>query len=183
MTHGTGPDEVGLLFGVGMADEPLPMRGITHLCEHLAFSRIDRHRHTYNGWVTANATAFMCRGSIADTVDFLGSICDGIRQLPADRVEVERRILRAEAESRGGRTRFESSLVERFGAASYGRVGYREYGLQAVDMVDLTAWMEEHFHAGNCAIWITGSEPGATASALEVDLREGHARTERRYLE
>jgi hypothetical protein len=183
LANGTGPDRVGLVFGVGVADEPLPWRGITHLCEHLMLSEIDRHRHDYDGWVNATSTGFVCEGSTEDVVRFVGCVNRAIRALPGDRIEHERRILRAEAESRGGRTRFTSSLAERFGATSYGRLWYPEYGLPRLDLDQLVTWTHEHFHAGNCAAWVVGSDPAATAAALALDLHEVGTQRERRCRE
>src|SRR5690242_11150402 len=92
----------GLFFRVGRADETLATAGLTHLVEHLALHRLGLSDLHYNG-ATANAyTLFHVTGSEEEVVTYLNSVCAGLRDLPMERLETEKEILRTEAAGRGG---------------------------------------------------------------------------------
>src|SRR5262245_53746410 len=96
LAEAPAPYQAGLIFRVGTVDEPLPRRGITHLCEHLALSSFDPPDHMFNGFVTFNCTHFVMQGSADDAVRYVERVCEALRSLSLDRLEKERRILLAE---------------------------------------------------------------------------------------
>src|SRR3712207_7380070 len=57
------PQRVELVFRVGVADEPLPMRGASHLVEHLALFPFGQPAFGFNGVVGATATSFRADGT------------------------------------------------------------------------------------------------------------------------
>ena len=90
--------------------------------------------------------------------EFLRLVGAALAELPADRVEVERRVLRAEAqrEDPGVVARM---LDHRFGAAGFGLTNYGELGLRWLDAEDLRRWSAERFTRGNAVLWMTGEPP------------------------
>lgn len=97
----SGPVTAGLLFRVGRADETLATSGITHLVEHLALHRHGLSDLHYNGATAAAYTHFAVTGTADDVVEYLNGVCAALRDLPVDRLETEKEILRTEAAGRG----------------------------------------------------------------------------------
>lgn len=164
-----GPIAAGLMFRVGIADEPLAHRGITHLVEHLALHRHDVLAEHKNGHVLSVTTHFVVSGSEAQVVDFLNGVCAGLRDLPLDRLGAEKSILRAEAQARAGVAE-EPLLRARFGAQGHAMPVYREFGLESVDADALAAWARRWFVAENAVLWLTGTE---TPRGLDLRLPSG----------
>lgn len=96
-----GRMSVALLFGVGVRDETLVMRGINHLVEHLTLFGLDHRTLDSNGHVSPTATAFTASGTVSEVQVVLDHVGASLRRLPHDRLEQERRVLRTEARSRG----------------------------------------------------------------------------------
>ena len=95
-----GPIRAMLIFRVGVIDETLPTRGITHLVEHLALfvTMQDAAMATrMNARVELHRTRFMAGGSADEIATFLGDVTSSLAALPFDRLEDEKRILRTEA--------------------------------------------------------------------------------------
>ena len=82
-----------MVFRVGQADEPLAQRGITHLIEHLAPHSADQPLGHVNGEVGATLTTFHRQGSADEVTAFVHAVCQGLRDLPADRVPAEVQVL------------------------------------------------------------------------------------------
>src|SRR4051794_6720996 len=78
---------VGLVFGVGIADERLPIRGLTHLCEHLVLSDVDDRQHWPNGTVDMNTCSFVAAGEDEQMASFLNAVARRVAELPLDRFE------------------------------------------------------------------------------------------------
>jgi zinc protease len=162
----------GLMFRVGRADESLARGGITHMIEHLALYPVgvEAARH-YNGQVDAVTTTFLKRGSAEEIAEFFRAVCASLRQLPAERLERERQVLRTEAEGRRAGIA-DLLFTERYGADTYGLPSYPEYGISAVQAPDLKAWSRRCFTRGNAALWVAGGKP---PSGLALDLPDGDA--------
>lgn len=144
----------GLFFRVGRADETLATAGITHLVEHLALHRLGLSDLHYNG-ATANAyTLFHVTGSEEEVVTYLNSVCAGLRDLPMDRLETEKEILRTEAASRGGGPGSPLALW-RYGAQGYGLSSYNELGTWGLTPDRVRHWAETRFTRDNAVLWIT----------------------------
>ncbi|MER5372489.1 insulinase family protein [Streptomyces sp. NPDC002553] len=142
----------GLFFRVGRADETLATAGITHLVEHLALYRLGLSDLHYNG-ATANAyTLFHVTGSEAEVVSYLNSVCAGLRELPMERLETEKEILRTEAAGRGGGSQLP---LWRYGAQSYGLSSYNELGTWSLTPEQVRHWAHTRFTRDNAVLWIT----------------------------
>jgi predicted Zn-dependent peptidase len=162
----------GLVFRVGRADEPLARGGITHLIEHLVLYPLgaDARQH-YNGQVDAITTTFLTRGTPEELTGFFRAVCANLCNLPAERLQAEKQVLRTEAGSR--RPAITSRLfAERYGAQAYGAVAYPEFGIGDAKASDLTSWARRYFTRGNAALWIAGGPP---PSGMELALPNGPA--------
>ncbi|BCY05624.1 pitrilysin family protein [Actinoplanes sp. L3-i22] len=168
----TGPMHAGLAFRVGLADEPLARRGITHLVEHLALHSFGMADYHYNGATGVEHTYFHMRGAEADIVTFLNGVCAGLQDLPMRRLEVEKEILRTEENGRGeGAT--DGLALWRHGARDYGMPAYPEWGLTGLTPDDLRAWVAHWFTRENAVLWIAGAEVPA---GLRLTLPAGERR-------
>ncbi|MFH8802434.1 M16 family metallopeptidase [Streptomyces sp. NPDC017936] len=144
----------GLFFRVGRADETLATAGITHLVEHLALHRVGLSDLHHNG-ATANAyTLFHVTGSEEEVVSHLNSVCAGLRDLPMDRLETEKEILRTEAAGRGSGPHSPLALW-RYGARGYGLAGYNELGTWSLTPDRVRHWAQTRFTRDNAVLWIT----------------------------
>jgi predicted Zn-dependent peptidase len=162
-----GPLRAGLMFRVGAADETLATVGITHLLEHLALHRQGLTDYHFNGATAATETHFVVEGTPEEVVSYLNGVCAALRDLPLDRLETEKEILRTEANGRHG----DSPLpLWRYGAQGYGLSSYPEYGLHRITGPDLTAWAERWFTRQNAVLWITADEP---PPGLDLKLPDG----------
>src|SRR5262245_41516897 len=120
--EGPGATRLGFVFGVGAADEPLPLRGVSHLCEHLVLAAHDRGRGgpMLDGYVTWGETAFACAGTDDEVVDFARYIATATSDPPLARLDKEIAILAAESVNRGTGP-VDLLLRARYGARSFGR--------------------------------------------------------------
>jgi len=151
-----GPLRAGLVFRVGFADETLPRHGITHLVEHLAAEAVASER--LDAEVDELTTSFTVSGDPGDVAALLRAACDALRELPAERVAVERRVLAAEAAYRG--VGLDGLLLHaHFGARGPGLVALDELGLRTADADAARAWARERFARENAALWLSGPPP------------------------
>ncbi|MET9468282.1 insulinase family protein [Streptomyces sp. NPDC006544] len=167
LAHRPGPLTAGLLFRVGSADETLATRGITHLVEHLALHRLGRPGDPHHdGGGAAAYTRFEVTGTPTEVGEYLNGVCAALRDLPMDRLDTEKEILRAEAAVRSpGPGRL--STLWRYGSRSYGLAGYAEAGLAQLTGQQVRDWARTRFTAGNAVLWITGDAvPGGLGLAL-----------------
>ncbi|MDR6975456.1 putative Zn-dependent peptidase [Streptomyces sp. 3330] len=159
----------GLFFRVGRADETLATAGLTHLVEHLALHRLGLSDLHYNG-ATANAyTLFHVTGGEEEVVTYLNSVCAGLRDLPMERLETEKEILRTEAAGRGGGPQQQMPLW-RYGAQGYGLSSYNELGTWSLTPDQVRHWAETRFTRDNAVLWITSDHVPA---GLDLTLPEG----------
>ncbi|WP_406332313.1 M16 family metallopeptidase [Streptomyces sp. NBC_00203] len=164
-----GEITAGLFFRVGRADETLATAGITHLVEHLALHRLGLSDLHYNG-ATANAyTLFHVTGSEDEVVAYLNSVCAALRDLPLDRLETEKEILRTEAAGRGGGPSHQMPLW-RYGAQSYGLSSYSELGTWRLTPDEVRHWAQTRFTRDNAVLWITSD---SVPEGLDLTLPAG----------
>lgn len=156
-----GDVTAALTFRVGVADEPLAMRGICHLIEHLGLSNFQSDRLRWNGSVDLSRTTFLAEGPAAEVTRFLREVTSALGSLPESRIGHERRILQVEAQSRAGSI-FESLLAMRYGLRGPGIVIAPEWGLEWLEGDQLRAWVSEWFTASNAALWSTAPLPADT---------------------
>ncbi|GII23814.1 insulinase family protein [Planosporangium mesophilum] len=166
-----GPMRAGLAFRVGRADETLARGGITHLVEHLALHRHGLTDYHFNGATGAVVTHFYTRGSEDDVVSFLTGVCEGLTDLPLERLETEKQILRTEENSRTpGVT--EQLPLWRYGARGFGLLSYPEWGLSELTPDDVKGWVDTWFTRENAVLWIAGEDvPGGLRLRLPGGVR------------
>jgi predicted Zn-dependent peptidase len=160
-----GPVEAGLAFRVGMADEPVAKRGISHLAEHLALFELGRQLYQYNGVTTDNHTIFDVKGSAEEVVAFLQAVARGLADPPLERFDDEVNVLRVEGLTRSNGMSTHLRQL-RYGARTYGLRGKRELGLRSVTPEDLKAWATAHFTRENAVLWMTCEPPADLALGL-----------------
>lgn len=145
----------GIIFRVGSAHETLATSGITHLIEHLALREQVLSEAHLNGQTHADVTLFHVAGSTTDVVTYLNDVCAALRDLPVDRIDTEKDILRSEAEGKnpgfGGHMR-----ISRHGARGFGLVGYGERGLDRITTDEVLDWAATWFTRENAVAWVTG---------------------------
>jgi hypothetical protein len=81
----------------------MPVAGITHVVEHLAFQPLGHSPYSVNGSVDSVCTRFVVSGQPEDVVEFLGSIATNLHDLPIAGLAQELQILRVEERSTGAR--------------------------------------------------------------------------------
>lgn len=156
-----------------MAARTRPARsGITHLIEHLALHSLGLVDYHFNGNTGPIITTFHMQGSAEDVARFISQVCLALHNLPLDRMETEKEILRTEAD--GNRPHVTEPLaVWRYGARSYGLVGYPEWGLAMLTPDDLRAWAAHYFTRDNAVLWIAGD---GVPDGLSLNLPAGARR-------
>ncbi|KUO21101.1 M16 family metallopeptidase [Streptomyces dysideae] len=163
-----GEITAGLFFRVGRADETLATSGITHLVEHLALHRLGLSDLHYNGATANTYTLFHVTGSEEEVVAYLNSVCAALRDLPLDRLETEKEILRTEAAGRGGA---DSQMpLWRYGAQGYGLAGYNELGTWSLTADQVRHWAETRFTRDNAVLWLTSD---TVPAGLDLTLPAG----------
>jgi zinc protease len=165
----SGPTHAGLVFRIGLADEPLARRGITHLLEHLVAPvpvSAGTHHHSSTG---VEHTYFHVQGTDEEIVEFLAGVCGRLRDLPAGRITPERETLRAEAATR----RADWMPMWRHGARDFGMPSYPELGLDQLTEEHLAEWVTRYFTRENAALWVGGE---AIPAGLKLDLPTGTRR-------
>ncbi|MFI5937205.1 insulinase family protein [Actinoplanes sp. NPDC051494] len=161
----TGPMHAGLAFRVGAADEPLARRGITHLIEHLALPGGGYHQRGTTG---ARYTYFHRSGPEAEVVAFVNGVCAALGDLPMDRLDREKDILRAESAGVG-----DPLTIRRYGARDHGTPGFPEFGLDGCTEEVLRAWAAEYFTARNAVLWVAADH---LPEGLRIALPPGRRR-------
>jgi len=125
-----------------------------------------------NGFVDLGRTAFMTSGSQDHITTFLARVSRLLHDLPAERFEHERRVLRTEAQTRSPGL-IDDLLTWRFGARTYGLNGYREWGLESLQLEELHRWTAERFVAQNAVLWLSFEPPDGLELALPSGRRHG----------
>ncbi|MCX3061036.1 peptidase M16 family protein, partial [Streptomyces beihaiensis] len=151
-THSTGPMRAGLVFRAGVADETLGRSGVTHLVEHLALHRQGVTDVHFNGATKAAFTHFHVEGTEHEVVTYLNGVCASLTNLPMERLETEKEILRTEESRREP----DQLPLWRYGAQGYGLVSFPEWGVRQLRPQDVQEWAGALFTRGNAALWIAG---------------------------
>ncbi|WP_235456304.1 M16 family metallopeptidase [Streptomyces olivochromogenes] len=154
--HAPHPGDItaGLFFRVGRADETLATSGVTHLVEHLALHRLSLSDVHHNGATANTYTLFHVTGDESEVVAYLNGVCAALRDLPLDRLETEKEILRTEAASRAHGPNHQMALW-RYGAQGFGLAGYDELGTRRLTADQVRHWAETRFTRDNAVLWIT----------------------------
>ncbi|MFG2474286.1 insulinase family protein [Streptomyces fagopyri] len=167
--YATGPMRAGLVFRVGVADETLARSGITHLVEHLALHRQGLADYHFNGATKGAFTHFHAEGAEHEIVAYLEGVCASLTDLPMERLETEKEILRTEE----ARREPGQLPLWRYGAQGYGLVSYPEWGVRELRQDDLRQWAETWFTRDNAVLWIAGERLPA---GLSLKLPAGQRR-------
>ncbi|MGA8634147.1 MAG: hypothetical protein WB805_04740, partial [Candidatus Dormiibacterota bacterium] len=149
-------------------DEPLLLRGITHLVEHLALSELGSQPYSYNGNVGPTCTTFHAMGASEELVAFFAHVCKSLRMLPTKRIADHIRILRLEMAGKNP-TFVEQFLRFRYGLQHWGAIGFEELALLRQDTPDPQSWADAWFSNSNAVFWISGEPP----HGMELDLVDG----------
>lgn len=158
--YAPGPMRAGLVFRVGVADETLSRAGITHLVEHLALHRQGLADYHFNGETKAAFTHFYMEGAEHEVVAYLQGVCASLCDLPMERLETEKEILRTEEARRGSA----QLPLWRYGAQGYGLVSYPEWGVRNLRPEDVRHWAQTWFTQGNAVLWVAGERMPAGLS-------------------
>ena len=144
----------GITFRVGSADETYVTRGLTHLVEHLVMHTAGDRPHHHNAYVDAATTTFHAGGTPGEVWAFLRDVCTALTAPDVSRLEVEKRVLRSEAEGRSG-TFLGQLLLWRFGLRGHGLADSREWALESATPDDVSAWIARYFTADNAVLWMS----------------------------
>ena len=162
----TGPTVASLYFRVGVADEPLPWRGLTRLVERLTMSGLE---HPDAVAVTGlSDTRFAAQGDPQEVSGFLSRTVAGLQRLRVEDLESVRRSLRDD-NADGRQLLSEVALATRYGPNGYGLIGYPELGLHQAEVRPVRRWVEQRFVADNAVLAVLGDLP----PGLELDLPTG----------
>ncbi|MFD4602092.1 hypothetical protein ACFWPQ_29195 [Streptomyces sp. NPDC058464] len=164
--YASGPVRAGLVFRVGVADKTLARASVTHLVEHLALHRQGLADYHFNGATKAAFTHFHVEGAEHEVAAYLQGVCASLADLPMDRLETEKEILRTE-ESRRENPQLP---LWRYGAQGHGLVSYPEWGVRDLRPDDVRHWAHTCFTQGNAVLWIAGERLPA---GLSVKLPAG----------
>ncbi|MGW4491571.1 insulinase family protein [Streptomyces sp. NPDC004376] len=165
----TGPLRAGLVFRVGVADETLARTGVTHLVEHLALHRLGVSDYHFNGETKSAFTRFYIEGAEHEVTTYLSTVAASLRELPMERLETEKEILRTEESRRSS----PQLPLWRYGAQGYGLASYPEWGVRDLGPDAVREWARTWFTRGNAVLWIAGERmPGD----LSLGLPEGERR-------
>lgn len=166
-----GPLVGGLLIRVGHVDETLPLRGHSHMLEHLALFRLDRPGEHSNGQVDATTMLLHSSGSPEDVSAFLTRAARQLKEPPMSRLVAEKGVLRAEGSQRRAHA-FAELQVWRWGMQDYGLESAEELGLEAMTPESILAWSQRFVSRENAVLWFTGAPP----AGLRLDLPDGEHR-------
>jgi predicted Zn-dependent peptidase len=169
--EGAGPNIATLTFRIGVVDEALPEKGLTHMVEHLALQPLRLKPYTYNGMVDHLRTSFTVTGEPEEAVEFLRLVCEGVTDLPVSRFEHERQILLNESD-RHSLGPIEAMLALRYGPTGPGLLGYPELGLHHLDAEFVVEWARAHFRPENAVLWLTAPPP----AGMRLPLLRGGSR-------
>lgn len=154
----SGAVRARLVFRVGVVDETVQQRGLTHLVEHLVMRAVGRRHVEVDGHTGAMTTGFDATGDPAGVTEFLEDVWTALADLagaPSDAtggsadpleaaLDLERRVLRREADGRGVSPAVDSAS-HRFGLTGAGRLVTDELGLEAATPASVRAWVRARF--------------------------------------
>jgi hypothetical protein len=151
------------VFRVGRCDEPLGLRGITHLLEHLVTHAVYPADDEVDATVYDQRTSFSWEGEREQVLEWVRGLAAAFADPAPERLADEVRVLRIEGDDALFHGRV---LRERFGARGFGAGGWREYGLGWIGEQQLRDWRDRFFTRGNAALWMTGEPPEELELAL-----------------
>lgn len=166
-----GPLTATLLFRVGVADEQVHQRGLTHLIEHAALEPFNDRDFDVNGVTELLYTSLFVRGRPGEVSATLAALTTWLRTAAAAAVDgIHSDVLAAEEhERRGGIGRQVLQLL--FGNGPHGRAALPEYGLPSLSGEEAMRWGARWFHSGNARLLLSGPPPADLRLDLPAGLR------------
>ncbi len=158
----------GLVFRVGHCDEPLPLRGITHLLEHLAAFSEGWRPYEYSADVGPGQMRFGVDGTPDEVVEWLGLVARRLHDLPLGELRREQQVLLVESLGTGWNVESRLSRL-RFGLSTFGLADFGQPVVGRAEAEQLRAWSARFCTRGNVAAWLLGVPP----ERLELQLPEG----------
>jgi predicted Zn-dependent peptidase len=165
---GSGGFIGALAFGVGRIDESAATAGISHLVEHLALARFGQRDYDANAFVDPVRTVFHAAGTAVEVGEHLAAVARSLRDIPWERVPIERRILRDEA-AQSGSSISGALLWYRFGSFGHGLPGVDEHGIGWLGPERIRPWIEARYVRENAVVWLSGPPP----AELRLELGAG----------
>lgn len=162
---GPPPLSAELVFRVGVRDESLVTSGITHLAEHAVMRAVPAPRHDHNATVELSFTSFEATGRPDQVVSFLRNVCGSISSPDLGSLDVEKRVLAAEASS-VVEPAVAEHLLRRYGLSSLGLAGVDQPALNAIDETAVRKVIGQFFTCGNAALALTGPPPSELSLPL-----------------
>jgi predicted Zn-dependent peptidase len=158
----SGPSYGSLTFRVGMADESVPTRGITHLVEHLVMRESFDLDVRSNASVGLTRTTFWAAGDEVEVITFLQRVQRALTNVPVQHLASERDLIAVEEEHHAVSL---PSPVQHFGAQRYGVVWF-EQQLAHLGPEQVRAWVAERFTAANAVLTLVGVDRGRAGIRL-----------------
>jgi len=158
----SGSSYGSLTFRVGMADESVPTRGITHLVEHLVMRESHDVDVRSNASVGLTRTTFWASGEEADVITFLQRVQRALTDVPVQHLASERDLISVEEEHH---TVSLPSPVQHFGTQRYGVVWF-EQQLAHLSAEQLRSWVGTYFTAANAVLTLVGVDRGRAGIRL-----------------
>lgn len=170
-----------LIFGVGTADEPAHLAGITHLAEHLIFRAMGDLVVSHDGVTSSHTLDFHATGTPDEVGSFLDSVSSIIRdpQFSDDDLRRERMVIEAESPSNFGPSA--GLLTYRYGFEGAGKSHAGVPTLASLTVDEVREWISTWLVAENARLTFTNTPP----ATLDVRLPEGlvpSRRKETRYI-
>lgn len=158
-------------FGVGAADEPPHLAGITHLAEHLLFRTIGEVGHRANGATGPDTVTFYTAGTSQEVAAFLGAVAGAVRdcRFTVDDLVRELHVIRAERP--GGDAADPGLLTYRYGLGGLGVTGAGWPALPSITVDEVRDWVRYWFVAGNAVLTSTAPLPEDLAHGLPAGQR------------
>lgn len=169
---GPPPLTAQLIFRSGVRDETFVTTGLTHLVEHLVMSGISPHHHDSNASVDPSYTTFMASGRPDSIASFISGVCGALSSPNLNRLEVEKKILAAEASVVIDPTVTEH-LRSRYGLKTLGLTDVAPPALAGISADEVRLRIQDHFTAGNAALALSGPPP----EGLRIPLPSGARRS------
>lgn len=153
-----------LIFRAGIADEDMATTGWLHLLEHLSLHGLARGSLAVNGSVSMLYTSFVVHGPADQVVTTLAEITRRLVAPELAELDRERRVLAAEAATRGGPVH--RALGQRYGARGPGLAAYDDAALGRATpelLREVAGWA---FPAGNGVLALDGPPPAGLSLGL-----------------
>jgi predicted Zn-dependent peptidase len=133
-----GHSQASLCFRVGMGDERLADRGLTHLCEHLALVGFERPGIQFNGFVDTTRTVFVASGNEKGVWGFLETVAARLGECTEEQLDRERDVLTVEAQPTGAIAAEHHRY--RYGSRGLGAASFPEFAVRTAGPDDVRRW-------------------------------------------